>query len=136
MYGSGEDMMEWNNTGVNQDFACAKGIVHIPEGKKAVHTSVNWQIFNISESIFLATYSEKELGLMVILRTESAKKALDSILQNNPDKKLYYKQFKHPNGNLIEYDLDAPRDIWVIHKINGKGVDRKFDQWPFFEGNI
>lgn len=135
-YGPGEDFMKWNNTGVYEDFSCTKGIVHIPEGKQAVHASDGWQVFTISEAIFLAVYSKKEVGLMVIVRAPSAKEALDVIVISNPDKKLYPAQFKHPNGNLIEYDLDSPKDTWVIKRVNNKPVNRQFDGWPFFEGNI
>ena len=34
---------------------------------------------------------------------------------------------------LIEYDLDAPKDQWVINNVNKKTVNRNFDQWAFFE---
>jgi len=136
MYGPGEALMEWNNTGVYQDFACAKGMVHIPYGKQMVHLYNGWQVTRISEGIFLNIYAEQELGLMVTARANSAEESLKTILQHNPDKLLYHTQFNHPNGNLIEYDLDAPKDTWVIHKFNGEKVDRKFDQWPFFDGDI
>lgn len=136
MYGPGEDFMDWNNTGVYEDFACSKGKVHIPKTKQTVLTSHEWQIFSISKGVFLAVFSKRELGLMVIVRGNSAREIAESIQHNNPDKKLYQTQFKHPNGNLIEYDLDSPKDTWVIKSINGKTVDRKFDQWPFFQGNI
>ncbi|MCX6327814.1 MAG: hypothetical protein NT144_14400 [Bacteroidia bacterium] len=135
-YGPGEDFMGWNNTGVYDDFSCTKGIVHIPEGKQAVLSSDEWQIFTISEGIYLAVFSEKEVGLMVIVRAPSAKEALNEIVISNPDKKLYQTQFKHPNGNFIEYDLDSPKDTWVITSVNNKPVNRQFDRWPFFEGNI
>ena len=136
MYGPGEDFMNWNNTGVYQDFACTKGNVHIPEGRQAIFTSDGWQVFPVSEGIFLNIYSEKELGIMVIVRSQSAEESLKSILANNPEKKLLKKQFKHPDGNLIEYDLDSPKNKWVIKAINNIPVNRKFEQWPFFEGNI
>ena len=136
MYGPGEDFMNWNNTGVYQDFACTKGKVHIPEGRQAIFTSDGWQVFPVSEGIFLNIYSEKELGIMVIVRSQSAEESLKSILANNPEKKLLKKQFKHPDGNLIEYDLDSPKNKWVIKAINNIPVNRKFEQWPFFEGNI
>jgi hypothetical protein len=135
-YGPGEDFMKWNNTGVYEDFACTKGRVHIPEGKQAELTSDDWQIFPISEGIHLAIYSQKDLGLMVIVRAPSARKALHGILTSNPDKRLYSTQFKHPNGNLMEYDLDSRKDTWVIKRINNHPVDRKFDHWPLFEGNL
>jgi hypothetical protein len=136
MYGPDEDFMDWNNTGVYQDFACEKGKVHVPEEKQPVFASDGWQIFAISEGIFLATYSEKELGLMVIVKAISAEEALDKILQKNPDKKLFRTKFYHPNGNFIVYDLNSPKDTWVIKSVNNLPVNRKFDNWPFFEGNI
>ena len=135
-YGPGEDKMVWNNTGVYEDFACAKGEVHIPKGKRQDHASDGWQVFTISKGIFLNVFSEIELGLMVIVRANTSVESLNTILQHNPDKHLYYKQFNHPNGSFIEYELDAPKDTWVIQKVNDKDVDRKFDQWTFFDGNI
>jgi len=136
MYGPGEDFMEWNNTGIYEDFACAKGKVHIPEGKQVVLTSGEWQIFSIFDSIFLAVFSEKELGLMVVVRSNSAEDVANTIQQNNPDKKAYHTKFNHPNGNFITYDLDSPKDTWVIKSVNNKPVNRQFAKWPFFEGNI
>ncbi len=136
MYGPGEDFMDWNNTGVYRDFACAKGKVHIPEGKQPLFTLDGWQVFHIADGIYLNIYSETALGLMVIVRAGSAEDALHAILENNPDKQLYRAQFTHPDDNFIEYDLEAPKDTWVIKKVNNEPVDRKFERWPFFEGNI
>jgi hypothetical protein len=90
----------------------------------------------ISEVVFLAVFSEKDLGLMVIVRSKSAQDVADIIQQNNPDKNAYHTQFKHPNGNFIVYDLNAPKDTWVIKSVNNNSVDRDFGRWPFFEGNI
>ena len=135
-YGPGEDFMKWNNTGVYEDFACTKGRVHIPEGKQAELTSDDWQIFAISQGIYLAVFSQKELGLMTIIRAKTAKEVLNNILIGNPDKRLYPTQFKHPNGNLMEYDLDSPRDTWVIKSVNNHPVDRNFERWPLFEGDL
>lgn len=136
MYGPGEERINWNNTGVYQDFACTKGQVYIPKGKQSVHSSEGWESFEISEGIYLNIYSQKELGLMVMARAESAEVSVNNILKNNPDKKLYSVQFTHPNGNFIQYDLDAPKEQWVIKNVNQKDMERDFDQWSFFEGNI
>ena len=133
MFGPGDDFVDWNNTGVYHDFACAKGKVRIPEGKNSATSSGNWQIFAITEGVFLATYSKKELGLMVIVRTDSPENALEKVIENNLDEELLKTRFIHPNGNLIEYDLDAPKDQWVINNVNKKTVNRNFDQWLFFE---
>jgi hypothetical protein len=111
-------------------------MVHIPVGKQAELTSDEWQIFAVSKAVFLAIFSKKELGLMVIVRAPSAKEALETIVINNPDKTLYSTQFKHPNGNLIEYDLDSPKDTWVIKSVNNNQVNRQFDRWPLFAGSI
>lgn len=136
MYGPGEERINWNNTGVHVDFACAKGKVQIPKGKQAVYSSKDWDVFEISDGIYLNVYSQKELGLIVITRAETAEDSLNDILKNNSNKLLYSSQFTHPNGNFIEYDLDAPKEKWVIKSVNQKDMDRQFDLWPFFEGTI
>ena len=136
MYGPGENFIDWNNTGVYRDFACTKGKVHIPEGRQAIFSSDSWQVFLISKEIFLNVYSEKELGIMAIVRAKSAEESLESIQSNNSDQQLLKKQFKHPNGTEIAYDLDSPKKMWVIKTINDIAVNRKFEQWPLFEGNI
>jgi hypothetical protein len=131
-----KSLMRWNNTGVFEDFACAKGIVHIPSNKTPVLDSNNWSIFSISKGIFLATYSKKGVALLVIIRASSGIDAFQALLKNNPDTKKYATQFTHPNGNVLHYDLDAPKNKWVIKSINGIEQERDFEQWPFFDGSI
>jgi len=136
MYGPGENFMKWNNTGIYREFACTKGKVRIPKGKQAVLSIDNWKAFGIAKGIYLAVYSEKELGLLAIVHAASAEKALTQVMEKNVDKKRLISQFEHPNGDIIEYDLDAPKNKWVITKVNKKVLDRKFDKWPFFDGEI
>ena len=133
MFGPGENFVEWNNTGVYQDFACTKGKVYIPEVKQALISSANWQIFSIIDGVFLAIYSKKEIGLMAIVRSNSAKDVLNKIIENNSDESLLNTRFNHPNGNIIDYDLESPKDQWVITRVNRKNMDRDFSKWPFFE---
>ena len=133
MFGPGENFVEWNNTGVYQDFACTKGKVYIPEAKQALISSANWQIFSIIEGVFLAIYSKKEIGLMAIIRSNSAKDVLNKIIENNSDESLLNTRFNHPNGNIIDYDLESPKDQWVITRVNRINMDRDFSKWPFFE---
>ena len=135
MFGPGDNFVDWNNTGVYQDFACAKGKVNIPKGKKATASSANWQIFSITEGVFLATYSKKELGLMVIVCSNSAKNVLEKIIENNSDERQLNHRFRHPNGNSIEYDLESPKDKWVITSVNKNNTDRDFSKWAFFESS-
>ena len=133
MFGPGENFVEWNNTGVYQDFACTKGKVYIPEAKQALISSANWQIFSITEGVFLAIYSKKEIGVMAIVRSNSAKDVLNKIIENNGDESRLNTRFNHPNGNIIDYDLESPKDQWVITRVNRKNMDRDFSKWPFFE---
>ena len=132
MFGPGDNFIHWNNTGVYQDFGCTKGKVHIPENKKVLTSSGNWKIFLITEGIYLATYSKQELGLMVIVRSNSAENILADILIKNSDEKKLTTHFNHPNGNLIEYDLNSPKDQWVIKSINKINTNRNFSKWEFF----
>lgn len=133
MFGPGDNFVEWNNTGVYEDFACTKGKVYIPEAKQALISSANWQIFSIIEGVFLAIYSKKEIGLMAIVRSNSAKDVLNKIIENNSDESRLNTRFNHPNGNIIDYDLESPKDQWVITRVNRKNMDRDFSKWPFFE---
>ena len=133
MFGPGDNFVDWNNTGVYEDFGCTKGKVNIPMGKQAITSSANWQIFYISEGVFLATYSKNKLGLMAIVRLNSAKNVLEKIIENNRDEKQLNHRFYHPNGNKIEYDLESPKDQWVITSVNDKNTDRNFSKWAFFE---
>lgn len=135
MFGPGDNFVDWNNTGVYQDFACTKGKVHIPEGRDALRSSGNWQIFSVTKGVFLATYSKEELGLMVIVRSNSVENVLEDILNNNKNEKKLSSRFHHPNGDIIEYDLDSPKNQWVIKSVNGVNMDRDFSQWAFFESS-
>jgi len=98
--------------------------------------SNNVSIFSISKGIFLATYSKKGVALLVIIRASSGIDAFQALLKNNPDTKKYATQFTHPNGNVLHYDLDAPKNKWVIKSINGIEQERDFENWPFFDGSI
>lgn len=135
MYGPGNDLLKWNNTGVYKDFACTKGKVQIPKGKVAVAKSGKWSVFNISNHIFLAVYSKPELGIMAIVQSKSGAEALQSILNKNFVEKELETRFNHPNGDMIEYDLNSPNNEWIITQVNHNPVHRRFENWPFFEGD-
>lgn len=133
MFGPGDNFIDWNNTGVYQDFACTKGTVHIPVNKKVLKSSGNWKIFLITEGIYLAIFSKEELGLMVIVRSNSIENILEDILIKNSDEKKLSTYFNHPNGNIIEYDLNSPKDQWVIKSVNKISTNRNFSKWDFFD---
>ena len=133
MFGPGDNFIDWNNTGVYKDFACTKGKVHIPVNKKVLKSSGNWKIFLITEGIYLAIFSKEELGLMVIVRSNSVENILEDILTKNSDEKKLSTHFSHPNGNIIEYDLNSPKDQWVIKSVNKISTNRNFSKWDFFD---
>ena len=133
MFGPGDNFIDWNNTGVYQDFACTKGKVHIPVNKKVLKSSGNWKIFLITEGLYLAIFSKEELGLMVIVRSNSVENILEDILRKNSDEKKLSTYFNHPNGKLIEYDLKSPKDQWVIKSVNKISTNRNFSEWDLFD---
>ena len=133
MFGPGDNFVDWNNTGVYEDFACTKGKVNIPVNKKVLKSSGNWKIFLITEGIYLAIFSKEELGLMVIVRSNSVENILEDILRKNSDEKKLSTYFNHPNGNLIEYDLNSPKDQWVIKSVNNISTNRNFSEWDLFD---
>jgi len=135
MHGPSKNMTNWNNTGVYKDFAVTKGPVHIPSTNQPILDQKGWKIHQISVKTFLAIYSKTNLGIMAVVNSESAENVVNEILQNNENEQLNT-AFNHPNGNHIFYELDAPNDTWIISKVNGMSVHRKFQEWAFFEGDI
>jgi hypothetical protein len=101
--------------------------------KKVLKSSGNWKIFLITEGIYLATFSKEELGLMVIVRSNSVENILEDILRKNSDEKKLSTYFHHPNGNIIEYDLNSPKDQWVIKSVNKISTNRNFSEWDLFD---
>jgi hypothetical protein len=101
--------------------------------KKVLKSSGNWKIFLITEGIYLATFSKEELGLMVIVRSNSVENILEDILRKNSDEKKLSTYFNHPNGNIIEYDLNSPKDQWVIKSVNKISTNRNFSEWDLFD---
>ena len=72
---------------------------------------------------------------MVIVCSNSAKNVLEKIIENNSDERQLNHRFRHPNGNSIEYDLESPKDKWVITSVNKNNTDRDFSKWAFFESS-
>ena len=58
------------------------------------------------------------------------------MLENNPEINKLRSEFKFPEGSLIEYDIHAPKDKWVITSVNHKPVDRDFEKWPLISGEF
>ncbi len=130
VYGPGEDLFQWNNTGVFERFACAAGPVRIPEGQIPVIDSRGWQIYKIGESRYLFVYSEADCGILYIDHSSDPNETLEVILKNNSDTHKLRSEFTYPDGLKIKYDLLSPRHLWVITDVDGEPTERNFEKWP------
>ena len=63
-------------------------------------------------------------------------KAQESSKRNrNKKSELYegiFNEFSTPNGHLLQYDLTAPNDQWVITQLDSDSLGRQFDDWTLF----
>jgi hypothetical protein len=133
--GPGHEFTEWNNTGVYENFACAAGPVHIPASWDPVAENNQWQVF-IRNNFLIAVYSASDIGIVVLFETGTAYEILTGLYQANPDESQLSGKFYWPDGNCITYDLNAPKEYWVIKSCGHTQLDRVFDQWPLMQGWI
>lgn len=47
-----------------------------------------------------------------------------------------WKVFETRDSLLIEYNIDAPKDKWVLKAVDGKPLDRDYDNWPLIDGKM
>ena len=134
--GPGDDFKQWNNTGVYRHFACAAGPVKIPAGLKPVQNKNEWAVYQMNDSVSVAVYSSGKLGIMAITENQNPVDFLENIVRLNSDRPKLDHQFTMPDGTKIEYDVNSPKDSWVIRAINSKPVDRIYDRWPLIQGDF
>ena len=53
----------------------------------------------------------------------------------NANKDLLSHQFTYPNEQVVQYDLNAPPQKWVITTFNNVLLERVVDQWPLINSN-
>lgn len=129
---------EWNNTGVCDRFACTNGTAIAPEGREAAFISGPWSIHAIPEAphFLVAMANGPSFALLALFpewssTPEELAKALSTA---NPNETDLAHAFRWPDGNTVEFDVDAPKGTWVISAIAGKPVDRDYDRWPQMDG--
>lgn len=132
--GPGKDFMNWNNTGVYKNFACAAGPVFVPDNFIPVTKKDNWSLYSLNDSVTAAVYSTESLGLLALFEGSGTDSLLNEILKVNPNNEELSQTFKFPYGPKISYDVKAPRNRWVIISENDSLLDRDFDKWPLIEG--
>lgn len=134
--GPGTDFMAWNNTGVYKGFACAAGPVSIPKEHQPIFKSNTWSVFEVGENVFLAVFSSDKLGIMAIFENQDPEKLVRNLEKANPDMERLKTHFQFPGGSLIEYDVKAPKNKWVITQVDKSNIDREFDNWPLINGEF
>ncbi|WP_372755651.1 hypothetical protein [Mariniflexile sp.] len=134
--GPSDDFMQWNNTGVYKNFACAAGPVVIPKGMQALLTKGNWSSYLGNNDVTVVVYSTNSLGIVAIFENVEPLGVFEEVLKANPDSDILNKQFKFPNGPLLGYDVLAAKNQWVMMSADGKRLDRDFDFWPLIEGDL
>ena len=133
--GPGTDFKEWNNTGVYENFACAAGPVSIPDNFKPVAQNETWNIFQTKDSLMIAVHSTPDLGILAIFGNQNPQVLVKKLMDANPNYEILKSQFLFPSGSKIDFDVNAPKEKWVIKSVYGKSVDRDFDNWPLINGN-
>lgn len=133
--GSGKNYMKWNNTGVYKDFACSNGTVSIPEKFKPSAENKLWSVYSLSDTLAVAVHSSDGLGIVSVFRNRKATELADELLKCNPDLQILKRHFRFPGGRVIEYDVNAPKNQWVMISVDGKPLDRDFDKWPLIGGD-
>lgn len=134
--GPGNQFRGWNNTGVHKDLAVAAGPVHIPTGWKAVARQGDWSAYKSKKGPIVVICSRDRFGLVFLAHKGEPKKVLAAVAMANGDAPRLLKRFKHPDGHVVEYDVRAPKDKWVIKAVKGEKADRDFDAWPMLDGDI
>ena len=134
--GPGSDYMGWNNTGVYKDFACAAGPVSIPPSATPIKKNESWAIYNGKNNLLIAVHSEANFGLMAIFENINADALLSNLILLNPDNELLKSGFQFPGGQKLTYDVNAPKNKWVIVTVNGALQSRNFDEWPLIDGDL
>lgn len=134
--GPGADFMNWNNTGVYKNFACAAGPIIIPKSVSPVAEKDGWSVYSMKDSISVAVHSTDKLGVMAVFEGVQPAHILENILSSNPTQEKLRYIFQFPGGSKIEYDVNASSNMWVLKSIDGNPVDRNFDQWPLIDGEL
>jgi len=132
--GPGKNFTKWNNTGVYKNFACAAGPVHIPAKWKPAITNDLWSMYRINDFLCLAVHSREDLGVICLFYENDAGQLLDEVANVNNNQKVLYNKFQFPDGKSITYDLDAPKNKWVIVSYDNKKLVRDVDLWALMDG--
>jgi hypothetical protein len=94
-----------------------------------------WSVYSLSDTLAVAVHSADGLGIVSVFRNRKATELADELLKYNPDPQILKRHFRFPGGREIEYDVNSPKDQWVMISVDGKPLDRDFDNWPLIGGD-
>ncbi len=130
----------WNNTGVYKRFAVANTKVYIPPQYVPIAQDGLWSIFapDCAKSLYVCVYNDDNFGLIYLPERGNIlpDELLKELNNNNPIRKEIRSSFVFLDGKKIEYDVNAPPGLWVIKSVDGESVNRDYDTWPRWDGNI
>ena len=137
--GEGDDYRQWNNTGVYNRFAVGKRVV-LPASWLPVESQGPWSLYvpnNRGQNpVKILVYTGREMALFSLLPDFDNDLLLDVMIEKNANEALLPKQFTTFFDEVIRYDLDAPKDTWVIESVSGVAINRDFDTWALLEGEL
>jgi hypothetical protein len=124
----GNKAAELNNTGIYKSLAVGKGSVSIPEWAESIKKKEGWSLYKTSfAKDFVIVFSKEDFGLIYyVSNSENPLSVFEGIVKQN---KYPIKEFYYPNGDIIQYDIHAPKNKWVMKILNNKSFDRRFDRW-------
>ncbi|MGC9469218.1 MAG: hypothetical protein ACP5HS_11550 [Anaerolineae bacterium] len=134
--GPGESFTEWNNTGVHRDFAVAAGPVDVPATWLPAAANELWSVYVPSEALLVAVHSDPEHGVVALFHDSDPETVLAAVSGANPNTDLLDRTYQWPDGPTLTYNVNAPRDHWVMSAVDEQALDRDFDRWPLLEGEL
>jgi hypothetical protein len=128
---------DWNNTGVCSRFACSNAPAVIPSSYSPAAEG-RWKVFQPQPGLLIAVFNQDFLGLLAVFSNSTLEPEglLQALEKANPSEEALQTVFHWPEGGAIEYDVNAPIGFWPICAINGAPVQREYDQWPLWEGDL
>ena len=134
--GPGDSFRGWNNTGVWRRFAVAAGEVHIPDTWSPSAESKLWKVYCPREDLCVAVCSRKDLGLVCLVDSSDPEGVLFEVTKDNGNVEQLNSSFQIPNGSRVGYAVNSAKDKWVIVEIDGRPVDRNFDDWTLMNWQL
>lgn len=130
--GKGSDFRQWNNTGVFERLAVGHRAL-VPRDWVALATRGALSAYRQASQLILV-YADDDKALMYLPPVDDVEVAMARFLQLNGSAAQLGRRFVNFDGAVIEYDIDAPLDTWVIESVSGQTQDRAFGSWPLMTG--